>query len=90
MRTWSLACRAARRIASTVSSLSPSGAVPRITQTWSGEFQPSAAARETAPSSASPERTALTTSDSRRASQAPRASAACAYTWAVAKAISRA
>lgn len=54
------------------------------------EFQPSAAARDSAPSSASPDSTALTTRDSSRASHAPRASAACAYTWAVAKAISRA
>lgn len=55
-----------------------------------GEFQPRAAARDTAPSSASPDSTAFTTSDSSRASHAPRASAACAYTCAVAKAISRA
>ncbi len=76
--TCSLACRAARRMASTVSSLSPSGAVPSTTHTCSGEFQPRAAARDTAPSSASPLSTALTTSDSSRASQAPRASAAWA------------
>ncbi|CAM5694113.1 hypothetical protein STENM327S_02161 [Streptomyces tendae] len=64
--------------------------MPSTTHTCSGEFHPRAAARDTAPSSASPLSTAFTTSDSRRASQAPRASAACAYTWAVAKAISRA
>ncbi len=77
-------------MASTVNSLSPSGAAPNTTHTCSGEFQPRAAARLTAPSSASPLSTAFTTSDSSRASQAPRASAAWAYTWAVAKAISRA
>ncbi len=88
--TWSLAYLAARRIASTVSSLSPFGALPSTTVTCSGAFQPRAAARETSLSSASPETTAFTTRDSRRASQAPRASAACAYTCAVAKAISRA
>ena len=45
--------------------------------------------RDTTSSSTSPRSSASTTSASRRASQAPRASAARAYTWAAAKAISR-
>ena len=61
-------------------SLSPAGALPITTITRSGDPQPSAAARESTPSSASPDSSELTTSASSRASQAPRASAACAYT----------
>ncbi len=79
----------ARWMPSTTVSGSASGALPTTTTTRSGEPQPSAAARDRTASSASPRSSASTTSASRRASQAPRASAAWAYTWAAANAISR-
>ena len=67
---------ALRRNVSTTAEALPSGVIPAITATWLTDPQPSADARDCIESSASPRRTASTTRDSSRASQAPRASAA--------------
>src|SRR6266542_2873000 len=73
------------------SSISPSGslpsAMPAMTETGADD-QFSAEAQDCRPSSTSPRTSESTTSASSRASQAPRASAVRAYTWAAAKAIS--
>ena len=81
--------RALRRMSSTMVSGSALRASPTMTATSPRLCQANAAARERTSASTSPRKIASTTRASSRASHAPRASAACAYTCAEANAISR-